>query len=474
MKYGYYFGPSGSGKTYKLMSDLIQKSMDEPEREFLLIVPDQYTMQTQKDIVDMHPKHGIMNIDVLSFGRLFHKLQAEVGESNSTILDDTGKNLILRRVVQEISDKLPVIGSSVNKTGFIHEIKSVISELMQYGYTPDEVDELIEKASGRKALSGKLKDIQTIYRAFNEYRAGNYSTSEETLAVLATAIRESEYIKNSVVIFDGFTGFTPVQLDVVLALLECCEEVWFSFSLDKEALGESYDGELFTLTKKSIAAIERISKGATRLKDVWLDSVGIRFENEALKKLERNVFRKNCGKYEEKTEYIKMSFQENPRDELLYACKQIKELVTREKICYRDIAIVTGDLEGYSLYAHECFGMFDIPYFVDNAHAVSANPFIDFVRGIMEVLKKDFSYDSVMQMLRSGFCGISEEDIDYFDNYLTATGVRGYSRYKSDFRRIPAYMKARDYETEKKYSVGHFRPHTGFLPGLFGHQRTAF
>ena len=84
--------------------------MENPKQQFLIIVPDQFTMQTQKELIQKHPMHGIMNIDVLSFGRLSHRIFEETGEVTEPVLDDTGKNLIFRLVADRQKDKLAVLG----------------------------------------------------------------------------------------------------------------------------------------------------------------------------------------------------------------------------------------------------------------------------------------------------------------------------------------------------------------------------
>ena len=133
------FGASGAGKSTTVYQEIIDRSFTEKDKDFLIIVPDQFTMQTQKDVVRMHPSHTIMNIDVLSFGRLSHRIFEEVGLSSFSVLDDVGKSLILRRVADILGDKLPVIGPNMHKPGYIDEVKSTISEFMQYGITDDQL-----------------------------------------------------------------------------------------------------------------------------------------------------------------------------------------------------------------------------------------------------------------------------------------------------------------------------------------------
>ena len=65
-----FLGSAGSGKSYQMYRDVINMSKRNPNTEHLIIVPEQFTLQTQKDIVKMHPQHGVMNVDILSFLRL--------------------------------------------------------------------------------------------------------------------------------------------------------------------------------------------------------------------------------------------------------------------------------------------------------------------------------------------------------------------------------------------------------------------
>ena len=159
MSLRFYTGASGAGKSTGLYKEIIQRSGKEPDRNFLIIVPDQFTMQTQMDLVTMHPCKGIMNIDVLSFGRLSHRIIEEVGADERPVLDDTGKSLVLRKIAGKLKGETSVIGGNLNKTGYIHEVKSAISEFMQYGIGVEELEKLTDYSKKRGQLYHKLKDL---------------------------------------------------------------------------------------------------------------------------------------------------------------------------------------------------------------------------------------------------------------------------------------------------------------------------
>ena len=118
----FVLGPSGSGKSTYLYQHVIEESEKKPQVNFIVLVPEQFTMQTQKDLVRMHPRHGIMNIDVLSFARLAYRVFEETGVKKIPVLDDEGKNLILRKIAGNYEDKLTVLKGNIKKLGYISEV----------------------------------------------------------------------------------------------------------------------------------------------------------------------------------------------------------------------------------------------------------------------------------------------------------------------------------------------------------------
>ena len=127
MSLQFVLGGSGSGKSTYVFDKIIERSIVEENKNFLILVPDQFTMQTQMELVNRHPRGGILNIDVLSFSRLSHRILEETGGNIGTVLDDTGKSLVLRKVAEELKEEIPVLGSNLKKLGYIHEVKSAIS-----------------------------------------------------------------------------------------------------------------------------------------------------------------------------------------------------------------------------------------------------------------------------------------------------------------------------------------------------------
>lgn len=497
----FYFGPSGAGKSRQLYREIIERAAMNPKQNFLIIVPDQFTMQTQKDFVVLSDRGGIMNIDVLSFGRLGHRIMEEVGSRETPVLDDTGKSLVLQKVASGIRDELPTLGSLLNKQGYIHEVKSALSEFMQYGISVDDVDKLIDHAKSKGALSLKLKDLKTLYKGFKEYISDKFITTEETLDVLRRSLSKSAILPGSVVVFDGFTGFTPIQNSVIQEIMRICDETIVTVTMGEGEYPYEPDGEqkLFYLSKKTVYSLERLAEeaGVPRKRDVFITSgaewraentlnsgkdyvnydlgdpsrnkifsekcevrynVNHRFKNSpALLALEQGLFRYVYKPFEKVQNVIEGGESQNktgnragseitifetitPRDEVHQTGLYIKELVREQGMAYRDVAVIMGDLEGYAPYVETEFAQMGIPCFIDRTRGIVLNPMIEYIKSAMELFVQDFSYESVFHYLRSGLSDIERSDIDLLENYCIQTGIRGYKRWSRLFTRKTAEM----------------------------------
>ena len=439
----FYFGGSGAGKSRRLHEDILSMAKCEPEKNFLILVPDQFTMQTQVDLVKASDCGGIMNIDVLSFGRLAHRIFEETGYDSKPVLDDTGKSLVLRRVAGRLKDNLPVIGKNLNKIGYIHEVKSAISEFMQYGLDVGQVGELAEFSKERGALYYKLKDLKMIYQGFQEYIEDRFVTTEETLELLTGAVGKSEIIRNSVVVFDGFTGFTPIQYRLIQELMRLTDEVIVSITIDirEDPFRMGGEQELFYLSKKTVKDLCRLAREADvrRKDDVFIRNSPLpRFrDSKVLAHLEQNLFRYPAAVWQEKGKEHEIQITEavNPAQEVKEVCIRIKKLVLEEGYSYRDIAVVTGNLETYGDYLEREAQMYDIPLFMDRTRGLMLNPFIEYIRSALKIVLCNFSYETVFHYLRCGLVDFEPEEIDLLENYVLALGIKGRKKWEQAFVR---------------------------------------
>ena len=507
MSLQFVFGNSGSGKSDYLYETILEQAAGQPDKNFLVLVPEQFTMQTQRELVERQSRHAIMNVDVLSFARLAYRVFDELGKQDLVVLEETGKNLVLRKVAEQKKTELKVLGGNMNKMGYVSEVKSLISELTQYNITPELLEEFLGQAGIGEALRLKMQDVLTMYRGFAEYMEGKFITAEEVLALLCEVAEESELLRNSVIAFDEFTGFTPIQNRLLKQLMQISEKIMVSVTIDTREDFYHSRGihELFAMSKKTV---ENLQKMAMELHIPVEEPVVLPTGEQRryagapdLFFMEQNLFRygkasvrpaatekisekgniavvqkpkQEAAAGQENPEHISIAGQENPehisitglknpREELKFAARQITLLVREQGYCYKDMAVVTGDVAQYANYVPEIFEKYDIPYFIDQTKNILFHPFIECIRAMLEIVEQDFSYESVFRFLRCGLaenllkCGekrqgensseteekdnaakerqnlLTEEDIDELENYVLAKGIRGSSKWKQDW-----------------------------------------
>lgn len=453
----FIFGNSGSGKTHFISHKVVELAADSPKKNFLFLVPEQFTLQTQRELAAVHKNHSILNIDVLSFNRLAYRIFDELGSFRGQVLEETGKNLVLRRVAEEKADELTVLKKNITKMGYIEELKSLISELSQYNVAPSQLLDASENILDG-SFSHKLHDVQIMYQGFLDFLEGRFVTAEEILELLTDVAGQSEILKGSVIFFDGFTGFTPIQNLLLNRLFAIAEEVYVTVTIDvRESFYQCAGShELFAMSKKMIKSLREMADRIhipVREPIVLPHSKESRFgHSKELLFLEQNLFRQKGTRFTLSDEPdLKLYSFKNPRAELHFVAREINRL-TQEGFHYREIAVVCGDLAGYANYAKEVFAKYRIPLFLDQKSTALFHPFVEFLRAALETVLYDFSMESIFRYLRSGLSQIPDKEVDILENYCLAAGIRGYRKWKEACCYLP-----KGYDEESLMAVNEIR-----------------
>lgn len=409
-------------------------------------------MQTQKDLVMQHPNHGIMNIDVLSFVRLAYRIFEETGGQALPVLDDEGKNLILRKIAGDYEKDLKVLKGNMKKLGYISEVKSVLSEFDQYDIGEEELRQMKAAAGENSRLYYKLQDLEVLYIGFKKYLEDRFITKEELLDALCRVVKGSDILKESTIVLDGFTGFTPVQNRLLGELLEVCREVIVTVTMDDRENPYVYKHpyQLFALGKHTVTSLIQIA--AERKVSVedplcLYERPLYRFcDNSAMEFLERNIFRYSKECYKEKQGAVQVHVARNPREEAMKAAGRVRNLVRTKGYRYRDIGVIVSNMEVYGDDLGQAFDLYEIPVFMDHKRSILLNSFVEYIRSLLNMVKDNFSYESVFRFLRTNLSGFTYGEVDELENYVIALGIRGYKKWQESWIRRPKYMEEENLE----------------------------
>lgn len=454
----FILGGSGSGKTTYLYERAIRESMDNPHLHYLFIVPEQYTMQTQKELIRLHPRHGILNIDVLSFKRLAYRVFDDLGVQIPMVLDDMGKSMVLRKVAGMKRKELGIYGRHLEQAGFINQLKSQISELCQYGITPDNL-QYVKEETDHPLLKQKLEDLTVLYSGFKEYMQDHYITSEEILDILCRELPRWGKLKDSVILLDGFTGFTPVQYRIAELFLLHARQVLCTAAIDprENPYKECSIQHLFYMGRHMVCRLVKMAKEHhVETGEIWLKERPLpRFrESLELDFLEQNLYRYTDAVWETPVQSIQIWRGRDPKEEAQFVQNTINGLVREKGLRYRDIAVVTGDMGTFGREIAHQFDEADIPYFLDDKKSILENPMVELIRAALETVK-DCSYESMFRYLKTGLVydrtakekkdgedgiDVSREGVEYLndrlENYVRALGIRGWKNWEAVWEKV--------------------------------------
>ncbi len=423
-----YLGSSGAGKSHELYEMIAREAAADLDRNFLLVVPEQFTLQTQRDMIAMSPTGGIMNIDVLSFPRMAHRIFEELGVKTPVTLEDTGKTMIVKKVALDRADRLGVYAGKIHRRGFIQEMKSLIAEFYQYGIGPDKLEKMIAMSGERPRLTGKLKDISEIFEGFREFISGRFIMNEELLELFIENAPRSAVLKNACVCFDGFTGFTVMQLKCIECLMNMGCELYITVTVDPAAADKLPEEEdLFCLSEKTIEKLVNMADkaGCEVKKHITAPERNPRFVNSpALAALEKNLFRPGAGSTAESAG-IEVVSCESPAAEVRFCISAIQRLAAKEGYRYGQIGVIVGDMETYGRIAGREFRKSGVPFFIDRKNNILGTAPVEMLRAVIEIASGDFAHESVFRFLKTGLTGIDRNDIERLENYCSARAVRG-------------------------------------------------
>lgn len=447
MSYKFVVGRSGSGKTNYVLEELIKSSLENKDILHIIIVPEQYTMQIQKEVVRLHPKHATTNIDILSFNRLAIKIFKELNINLPNILDDIAKAIIIKKVANDNKKDLYLWKDKFSKYGFLDKFKSLISELYQYNIKASQIRKVIEDNTTEKTklLENKLGEIDLLYNAFSEYIKGKHIVSEEVLDILAKNLRKSKKLKGAYLVFDSFTGFTPIQYKLVEILMDIAYKSTFTLCADSADIDrlKLAEDDLFYMTMAMSKHINNLAdKNMIRQEEsIYLENSYIR--SESLKHLEEYFLREKKFKRIEVNEDIEIVSTNNLEDEVNFVVNKINNLVKRKNYRYRDIAIISGDLSRYADKLASKLGEEDIPYHIDANIQISTNTFVEFINILLELITNNYNYDSIMRYIRNPFAykDIKDYELYSLDNYMYITGSYSYKKISKPFKYIPKKYK---------------------------------
>ena len=428
------YGRSGCGKTQYIFNE-ISKNIDNGRKKYI-ITPEQFSFSAEKELLrsleDEEQNSAVINAEVLTFARMAHRVSSEVGGSNKTVLSNCGKSMLIYSILSNKKNNLKFLGKSESN---IDMVMTQITELKKHGVTLENLKTLMEQVGENDLyLENKLQDIYTVYSKFQEKIVKNYVDENDALTILEGQLDATDMFKNTEIYIDEFVGFTKQEYAVIAKLLKQASKVTITVTSNSMEKTDEASNDIFFSNKETIEKILRIAKETkTAVEEpVFLEKI-YRFKSKELNHIERNLYNFPYKKYEENVENLSLFLANNQYSEIEEVARRILELVRSKKFRYRDISVITKNIDVYSNLCKAIFKEYDIPVFIDEKRDLSQNILVKYLISILDIFARNWSYDSVFNYIKCGFLNITPSDIYLLENYALKWEIKGSKWYKADW-----------------------------------------
>ena len=420
------YGRAGTGKSEYCYREIAKKIRE--KNKILIITPEQFSFTAEKKLMEVIDTQAVLNAEVVTFSRMAYRVINEIGGSTVTNLSKCGKAMLIYSILNQNKQNLKFLGKTDEN---VDMAETAITEFKKHGIKPEQLKEQIEKQDDIY-LKNKLQDMYTIYSNFEQQISGKYIDETDILTILAENIDKTNMFKDNIVYIDEFAGFTSQEYEIIKKLIQIAKQVTITICTNELEKPKNADTDVFYSNQITVDKILEIAKKSeAKIKKIKLEET-YRFKTPELKYLEQNLYENNFKKYEKNVQNIKLFLAKNPYSEIEEVAKQILKFVRDENLRYKDISIITKNIENYSSLARAIFEKYEIPIFIDENRDLNQNIIIQYVLAILEIFNKNWTYDAVFNYIKTGFSGIDENDIFKLEKYCLKWGIKQ-NKWKKEF-----------------------------------------
>ena len=411
----------------------------------LLLVPDQFTLQAERDALFYMGKKGLMGIEVLSMNRLGSRVLKECGGGRRAMIDKRGRHMLLSKILKKEDPELGVFGGYSSNNDFIEMTNDFISELKQYSTGPEDLSAVIDDTPKNSFLHRKLADVQKIFADYEEQIAGKYIDTEDYVTLYASKIGQSEAVLGSTVWIYGFDYFTPKNLEVIGKLMTAADDVnivltWSAGHGDDDifSIGTNMTEKLRELAQdegvkcEGPTDIAELGSGTSAEKAKYLSFVE---KNLFAVPAEKIVMKAGGERTEEADEIdgqVTLLRATDYYSEAEAAVIAVRDLVRTRGCRYSDIAIICNDLETRGRLTKRVFAQYGIDLFMDEKRDIMSSPVVSYMISLLDMITKGYRREDVMKLMKSGLTDVAAEDVDELENYAAKYFIRG-PKWRRDF-----------------------------------------
>lgn len=407
----------------------------------LLVVPDQFTLEAERELIAHSGAKALMDVEVLSLSRLGYRLLEELGGSKRTFIDKYGRHMILSSIAAEEREKLQVFKGLEEKNSFIELVNNFISEMKQFNCGADELAEIARSVPDGSYTQRKLEDLYLLYSEYEAAIRGKYTDSEDYIDLFLGKISRSELVAGNHIWIYGFDSFAPKALSVIGELMQYAADVNLVLTYDDKR--EARDADLFALAETVIRNFENLAE--RRSIEVRKRAIPKTYTAERADKIqfiEQELYALPARKYARGgqstnpaggaseaaatgTDSLTLVAAANLYNEAESAACYVLELVRVFGYRFSDIKVICNDQETRGPILKRVFKEYGIDLVSDTSKDILQSSIVQYITALMDVVVEKYRTDLMIKMLKSGFGDLTNDEITDLENYAIKYKIRG-------------------------------------------------
>lgn len=420
----FFTGGAGGGKSYALIQKI--KELADGNNKICVIVPEQYSYESEKILYKSLGASKFNSIDKFSFKTLSQDIIKKYGDSRikSEYAGENKKTIMINLAINTVYAGMPenagFYKKQYRKNGFAETVSDFITEIKQAGMTAEMLDMTKQKFTGR--LHEKMEDISAIYREYERLMTEyGFKDSLNDITESAHTATVKRYFSGKTVFIDEFDDFTGDQYQMIKAIIADAKDVYIGLNTENTNAPE------YTLFDTVNRTYRNIVNLCTKYDKTVYDS-GKRFsENKDLLFLNKNIFRNSKDKYNSGTENINIFEARDFYSETEYICAKIKHIVYENpSIRYNDIAVISNDIKNYAPIIENACRRYEIPCFISLEKDVMHTVTMIYISSLLDIISSDsYNTESILKYLKTGLSGIEIVEISKLENFCYKWNIKG-------------------------------------------------
>ncbi len=409
----FILGRASSGKTEKIL-ELIGEDIKKQDAKAVLLVPEQFSFEAEKMLLERFLEAGAAKVSVLNFTRLFDEVGRQSGLIAGKRMSESDAVILMGKALLKEKDALKCFNKFAQNESFADVCVSTVAELKAAAVSSKQLYKAAKQVSGR--LKTKLEDLALIMDSYNMQVSGKFIDPRNLLDHLYDMLIATKYFKGKNVYIDGFKGFTGQQFKILQLILEQADKVFVSLCCDdiKEP-DQTFDTVVKTRKKLESYAAKNIAEPIV-LKESY-------YNCDELKALEKMFF---CAGecFEGQANNVTLCTAQTPEDEADYAMHTIRKMVSEKAMRYKDFAIIVRDTAKYERFILKAAQKYAVACYVDTTVSAADLPLFVFALSALSATL-NFTTDNILKYLKTGMSALDDEQVSRLENYAYIWDIKG-------------------------------------------------